>query len=247
MGYSGAKLEVGVLCWACAAFCQDLSKTRWCLLHHRGWQHRAKPCPCKLKAGHLVPFVQLLREIKSNPWSTVESSAEKLTPITPALDPFRAIYKHWLTNPPWVAGGRSRNFSPLLSHLHFVQIWCETGSCTCFHQVTVARSGPGCVGAMGWGNMAKQDTGEDHNLGSGERFISSTPHCSSFYKQSEMSWCQMLSWCKSAEYHRFIPAGALAPVPQWEGDGGKGETLFLLTAPPTFLLGKYLHMLTNAN
>lgn len=57
----------------------------------------------------------------------------------------------------------------------------------------------------------------------------------------------MLSWCKSAEYHRFIPAGALAPVPQWEGDGGKGETLFLLTAPPTFLLGKYLHMLTNAN
>lgn len=51
----------------------------------------------------------------------------------------------------------------------------------------MARSGPGCVGVMGWGNMAKQDTGEDHNLGSGERFISSTAHCSSFYKQSEMS------------------------------------------------------------
>lgn len=106
---------------------------------------------------------------------------------------------------------------------------------------------PGCVSVMGGDNIAKQDTGEDHNLGSGERFISSTPHRSSFYKQSEMSWCQMLSWCKSAEYHRFIPAGVLAPVPQWEGDGGKRERLFLLTAPPTFLLGKYLHMLTNAN
>lgn len=243
MRCSGAKLEVGVLCWVFAASCHHLP--RWCLLHHRGWQHRAKPCCCKLKAGHPVPFIQLLREIKSNPWWTVKRSAEKLTLITPALDPFRAIYKHWLSNLPCVAGGRSRGFSPLLSHLYFVQIWCEIGSCTSFLQV--ARSGPGCVGVMGWGNVAKQDTGEDHNLGSGERFISSTPHCSSFYKQSEMSWCQMLSWCKSAEYHRFIPAGVLAPVPQWEGDGGKGERLFLLTAPPTFLLGKYLHMLTNAN
>lgn len=83
-----------------------LARTRWCLLHHRGWQHG----PCKLKAGHLVPFVQFSRKIKSNPWSTVKRSTERLTRITPALDPFQAIYKHWLTNPPCVAGGRSRDF-----------------------------------------------------------------------------------------------------------------------------------------
>jgi len=57
----------------------------------------------------------------------------------------------------------------------------------------------------------------------------------------------MLSWCKSVEHCRFIPAEELAPMPQWEGDGGKGEKLFLVTSSPAFLLGKYLHMLTNAN
>lgn len=138
----------------------------------------------------------------------------------------RFINTGWLILPKQPGEGAGRIFRSSLPPPFCKRKW-EVGSCTYYLRMTEARSGPGCVHLMpwemGWGTLAKRGTGEDHGLGSGERFISSTPHCCSFYIQSEMSWSQMLSWCKSVEHRRFIPAGELDPVPQWEGDGGKGE------------------------
>lgn len=51
--------------------------------------------------------------IKRNPWSAVKCNGEKLTSITPTLDPLRAIYKH--------QGREQAGISLLLSRLHFVR------------------------------------------------------------------------------------------------------------------------------
>lgn len=115
--------------------------TRRCLLHRKGQQHRAELCPRKPKAGQRVPFALLLREIRSNPRSAVKHDAEKLTAITPALDPFRAIYKHWVTNPPHTAGGRSRQGFPFSLPPPFCMRRWEVGSCTYFLQATAAMGG----------------------------------------------------------------------------------------------------------
>jgi len=160
-------------------------RTRRCLLRHRTRQHGAKLCPCKPKAGWWVPFVLLLREIEGNPRSATKPDAEQLEPIIPPLDSFRAIYKHWLINPsPHGQGKEQAGVSPPLFPPPICRRTWAIGSSISFLQVTAARSGHGCVHLMpremARGNAAKQGMGEDHSLGSGERFVSSTPCCRSY-------------------------------------------------------------------
>lgn len=91
-------LEVGALCrsceeggWGYVASSQDLCEDQVMPPAPQGTAAWDQALPSPSFAGWWVPFVLLRREIKSNPWSAVEHDAEKLTPITSALDHFRAI------------------------------------------------------------------------------------------------------------------------------------------------------------
>lgn len=129
------------------------------------------------------------------------------------------------------------------------------GLCTYFPQVTASGSDPWLCpsdatgGGIAWGKTSKQGSCEDYSPGSGFiRFTSSTLCCCSFYIYDQ----KYLEARCSAGVNQWSTAD-LYQLESWplcssgKGMGGKGERLYLVTSPLTFLLGKYLHMLTNAN